>query len=655
MESSVLSSLQELLSSVRINLQYLKKHSFSRIAVYWIQRISGLVDSIDSIVLSIAYNSSEKRKNFENFQSLSVLLHSESNLFQDIEIETIPIEEKSASYVLGYIIGSINIGFSYLASDIADFCQLYIGNEKEALEKLNGRISFWHKLLNFDAVDVQRQHNEETYSDKSITSGGWFMAGWYSQSPIYDKTFLSHRGPDIKMLLSKHLQISAYRTVAFLDCLTVPERESCRRFIYRNLLECKSAIFLITTKFLDSPWCVEEACIWEHLRIRPADKKEHFQTFLFSNSRSSIEQLKSLGIFCNLSVTYFNSPEEMAEETMKKLRELHRNPRPYIEPPVGYLRRPIFDMKSILQEVPVYEHLGFANRLVSEVKKFQEMRSTIIPRHIEWKEFYNFTSKIEQQARKNICLTNDAELILKLIPVARAEYASPLIESVKESLIQHIQLIGDLSLEFCLEDSLFSSMKIYSTVLGFLGCAMQCMKKVMQRLLLEDDSDDTSITDLRIIAMCNFTDYLNVMQSVQDLIKMVRIFDFKWTSQQWMILHYSLQGQKKYRRRVLIRGSDQSANDNLSLILSVREIILVFDSAKLSFLQEILLFLWAMKIDSRTILFCQTEQDLGSLKNKCGEFCLEWVPHFTTPDLFATAEYFAKRDNKLSARNFGAQ
>ena len=506
-----------------------------------------------------------------------------------------------------------------------------------------------------------------------LDSRSSFFVGQFMDNRRKERIFLSHRGGDIKSELVERLEFAKERSGVFLDCLNVPNGQSCRRFVIESLVESNDALFILSNDFWNSKWCREEVYVWnalcamDHLLQHTPSRKTAI--WCFDEGGLSVRRIirDQLNLIPHLHLDQsFTSIDVMLDELPSLIQSWHPKCDEEFPLSAGFIRptQGLIDFYSwAIHGCPLIKLFYIT---ASAIKEFDKLLRLIeLSLIIDISRVENLPRLMEQiietKGKLAIIILNQAEMFhniyIRNIDLGRSNYGE-LFEMASEAM-KNASVITSLMgstvlMQFQLNPSLFdtpeklcdrSSLVI---IVGLLNCVLQRLRDVYDILLMKKDCQSPiagrialidknlqhdQLDNLMIVIIDNLHDVKALTTTLDDLSShILTVGGANWTVSQWAYILLGLGEQYRFRRRIIV-PSNTIKEERLPYILSSRDIIYISKGQDRSFVDQLIMLLLLLHLNSHMVIVTQCRGDESGLTAKCGELVLEDLPHFTLKTL----------------------
>ena len=616
------------------------------------------------------------------FYSMGNSVAGSSSISFDLDIEKFVDWSATTAILLGYcVFGAEEFTKFILASIDSDLGNL---SDFDSLQRF-----FDHLLIQVNqAHDQLRKFNEVKWEITDellfqyLDPRTWFYIARFILAEPQKRIFLSHRGIDMKSILTKYLEFGHDRY--FIDCLYLPSGQSCRRFIIENLVRSSDVIFILTENFWDSPWCKEEVVIWQVLckfRKLVLSNATSRAAFFWSSPTNDtvLNQIKSEGVQIQAIEKEFGNISELLEGISEQKDSWYSENLcgetsfllGFAEP--QFLCAETFICNERGCSLKDFIELGLRSySLLSQIRARISHADIIRANHP-----HDFVRSLEEFVQTERKLAGTIQLLQNLRIDFREHFrrtficeelnSSHNLQTLHEKMGEAMEYATDVATE-CASAILHDEMtwhivsparrRAYVIVLGILGCVFERIRDVCSLLLgqnqrgswvanLSDSNDDvmdpTELPVLVQVAIGNIGDAYRLFYSIDDVEYIVKRFD--WDFNCWRMIALGLQEQYYIRRTVFLKSSLSFDNKIAVRILGAPIIVYVVMGRQHSFYTDIIVLLYMLGLKSRTVMISLTREDESGLNVECGSVTMNEIPHFTLDSMEDILWTFGRPDN----------
>ena len=522
----------------------------------------------------------------------------------------------------------------------------------------------------------------------------WFIIGSAVHQDLQNRTFISHRGPDLKPRLPREVAESHVRGVCFVDILDLPvASQSARRFIIGNLALSTDAIFLVTPGFRESDWCAAEAATWQALKqvrevlgsIRRQEHRHVARTLVVTNSLRAVEEMEYDGIFPTGTVAgavQRSSHAEMIKEAMTAIKEWypeHKDPPPRVIGLQGELTSGLLAALDWSEGIDMYALLSIGIQATNCLASFRSEYS--IPMMTDERRLQkSATDELSQLETLVTKVASDLQSTVEAHAVwLRTQKASDVSAAgALHDLVAHTQYVMIAVTDIASE--MTKTLLLYHDKLGldshhgcvvllaFLAAASERVKDACGILLGQKERvnlpveissamkgdmalEAGDLEFLAVLAIDDLADFHTLSSRFNEVLQAVELVGgHTWTPQQWLLLTLGIQEQYRLRRRAVIRAG--LADEQVVKVLGAREIFVQCSpETEFSFADAALYLLVLIGSTSRTIVFVQLV-DGQVIDRSLHKFRLKSLPHYSLKSDMDVYLLAAKSDDlvKMYAR-----
>ena len=612
------------------------------------------------------------------------------------------------TFQLGMIISQLNTQNILITNSLNNVLRLInnINNDYQLLlkEMENFKEQMDLAIINMNR-DLEIKFPEEFTSPSSsnspldlysrfISGTTAYFIGLYINIKAKDRLFLSHFGKDSKIDLTHTIKYSNERHLCFLDCLNISNGESCKRFIIENLITSSDCIFFLTDRFSQSEYCREEIIVWNFVRsIRNLHYPQYSnRTFFWIAGKGGddvFNQIKAARLFDSyqsddkIDVQYFDTKDDFKKNLLSLVNKCYPNiiPQPnsiFNKNSIGLLRRSqsmiewkewgdlgcssISFFSTLIMCFELYENI-LRSISLSDFEILLSKMDTLNP------ELFSGLTSIRSAAANGISIilqqVNKLQVKTAIRIMSKFSEIQQLISFISSTLVHTIDYLSEIINSVLLYPkdavplgNILSGKynNIYALSLSFLICSMERMRDVCDILMgkkereeawfLTTEDNQLKDNDLEyhvMNAIDNAIDAKCIFHSLDNVLSICSLLNTdQWTYYQWISLCLGIQEQRRFRRRIIVNsGGPDTA---VPLIMASREIIYISDTIDRCFLNESVLLLFLLNLNSRTIIITQHKEDESGLLAQFGSLKLGDIPHFTLNNIIEILWLFVKSD-----------